>query len=199
MEWTSMIETALGVILGAIVSILSIALNDRIKDRVSSKKAKNRLYGELKLIQEALKVSLSSSKSCLSHIYMSKNEQRISTPLDFNMDLSILDDYVSNCSHTLSFNQRYQINQLKSQIGRLNPYYKKIDRIMLGFEEHDDYEKKLEDFEEALLLITNFSIVCSNEKNRIKLIIEDKKFDDELYSDYEKIRIASGKQEANND
>lgn len=199
MEWASMIETALGVILGAIVSILSIALNDRIKDQVSSRKAKNRLYDELKLIQEALNVSLSSSNSCLSHIYMSKNEERISTPLDFDMDLSILDDYVSTCSHTLSFNQRYQINQLKSQIGRLNPYYKKIDRIMLSFEEHDDYEKKLEDFEEAMLLITNFSLVCSNEKNRIKLIIEDKKFDEELYSDYEKIRIAAGKQEANND
>jgi len=127
---------------------------------------------------------------------MSKNKERISTPLDFDMDLSILDDYVSTCSHTLSFNQRYQINQLKSQIGRLSPYYKKIDRIMLSFEEHDEYEKKLEDFEEARLLITNFSLVCSNEKNRIKLIIEDKKFDNELYSDYEKIGAAVGKSDA---
>lgn len=70
---------------------------------------------------------------------------------------------------------------------------------MLSFEEHDDYEKKLEDFEEARLLITNFSLVCSNEKSRIKLIIEDKKFDDQLYSDYERIGVALGKQEANND
>jgi len=83
MEWTSMIETALGVILGAIVSILSIALHDRIKDQVSSKKAKSRLYDELKLIQCVFRSIRTAIPASFGQAFRCRPDKLILTSHDF--------------------------------------------------------------------------------------------------------------------